>query len=734
MRLVGSPPDDQPAVAYLGASTGAIVGSAEPTLSKIEGTTTAELQSRVSTSVQRSSVLEYAGPPAFERILGMPFVSGQQGPPGPPGPPGGPGPEGPPGDPGESAPIRPRVYHVDDYGADASGATESNQALIDAYEAMGSEPGVILFGVGTYKLFVGLNEAQGRLLRPGQAVVGQGSGQTFIDYRGSGACFEFRNKSFDSTSTKPAGGCHGLTILGWYSGESNSYGIRYGDIWRMRISDVEISGFNRTGCIGLWGDNQSRWSERGFIECVVNQCTECFVFESNTGDQGFPSGSFDYSQYWLSFVAQPNQHAFVLRSGTAGSQVSMNGASITLTGNCQLGSTNTGVMFRVGKDNADGASFSGELQIGVETSGSGAAAHFDFMQGTGNFWEINSKVTATGSINLIPFSGANFQTGNATPRTFAFAGLLKGSPSLGSTSTVQAFQSLQVITQPRGGTFLDATNCIQTVYVTEATGGTFTLSYGGNTTAPLAYDATPAQVETALAGLASIGAGNVEVIQGQHRFVNSVAVDETAWRVRFIGALAETDVPAITVNGASLTGTSPSADVVVTVPGSPNNTYVFYLEGGSIFLLDPYPGSYRTRLETGGLTIFGSPLLGGDSAYGLNTVDVWIKQPDTGGPAVFEPPFFVPSFYSGSTYSFEWIDGQDPVLSTEPGAIDILRLTSYNLSVWKGQHLTRLSTTNVPPPASSTSPGVVGQIAFDADWQYTCVAENTWKRSPLSTW
>jgi len=33
-----------------------------------------------------------------------------------------------------------------------------------------------------------------------------------------------------------------------------------------------------------------------------------------------------------------------------------------------------------------------------------------------------------------------------------------------------------------------------------------------------------------------------------------------------------------------------------------------------------------------------------------------------------------------------------------------------------------------------TSPGVKGQIAYDADYQYTCIADNSWKRSPLSTW
>jgi hypothetical protein len=37
-------------------------------------------------------------------------------------------------------------------------------------------------------------------------------------------------------------------------------------------------------------------------------------------------------------------------------------------------------------------------------------------------------------------------------------------------------------------------------------------------------------------------------------------------------------------------------------------------------------------------------------------------------------------------------------------------------------------------PASSTAPGVAGQIAWGPDYVYVCVATNTWKRSALSTW
>ena len=37
-------------------------------------------------------------------------------------------------------------------------------------------------------------------------------------------------------------------------------------------------------------------------------------------------------------------------------------------------------------------------------------------------------------------------------------------------------------------------------------------------------------------------------------------------------------------------------------------------------------------------------------------------------------------------------------------------------------------------PGSASSSGTAGDIRFDANFVYVCVATNTWKRSALSTW
>lgn len=91
-------------------------------------------------------------------------------------------------------------------------------------------------------------------------------------------------------------------------------------------------------------------------------------------------------------------------------------------------------------------------------------------------------------------------------------------------------------------------------------GGTFTLTFGANTTAALAFDVSPALVQAALEGLASIGSGNVTVsgIAGKY------------YVVTFVGSKAATDVAEITGAGAALTPASVvSVDTIVEGAASP---------------------------------------------------------------------------------------------------------------------------------------------------------------------
>jgi hypothetical protein len=51
-----------------------------------------------------------------------------------------------------------------------------------------------------------------------------------------------------------------------------------------------------------------------------------------------------------------------------------------------------------------------------------------------------------------------------------------------------------------------------------------------------------------------------------------------------------------------------------------------------------------------------------------------------------------------------------------------------------GFYTTALNVTTSNTPASSSATGVAGQIVWDSNYVYVCIATNTWKRSPISTW
>ncbi len=101
----------------------------------------------------------------------------------------------------------------------------------------------------------------------------------------------------------------------------------------------------------------------------------------------------------------------------------------------------------------------------------------------------------------------------------------------------------------------------QTVTITGTpTGGTFTLTLAGQTTAAIAYNATATAVKTALEALSNVNVGDVSVSGGPG--------PGTPYVVTFGGQYAGEDMPAMTASGASLTGgSSPAVGVSTTTAG-----------------------------------------------------------------------------------------------------------------------------------------------------------------------
>lgn len=126
---------------------------------------------------------------------------------------------------------------------------------------------------------------------------------------------------------------------------------------------------------------------------------------------------------------------------------------------------------------------------------------------------------------------------------------------------------------------------VQTVTITGGpTGGTYTLTFDGATTAAIAYNATAAAVQTALEALSNINPGDVVCAGGPH--------PGTAVTVTFGGQYAGENVPQMTAASGSLTGgTTPTVTVTTTTgggSGSSDGTETFV---GFLFTAVPVPAA-----------------------------------------------------------------------------------------------------------------------------------------------
>jgi hypothetical protein len=139
---------------------------------------------------------------------------------------------------------------------------------------------------------------------------------------------------------------------------------------------------------------------------------------------------------------------------------------------------------------------------------------------------IDSFTYTTGDI--IRRSGINFIYDNATPTVSSSSTNTQGSSS-------------------------PATNEVQSVVISNATGGTFKLTFNGNQSAStIAWNADAATFKTVLESISGIGSGNTTVVKTG----TSGAGTAATYRITFINSLAATNVGQITVTSVSLTNTN----------------------------------------------------------------------------------------------------------------------------------------------------------------------------------
>jgi hypothetical protein len=103
---------------------------------------------------------------------------------------------------------------------------------------------------------------------------------------------------------------------------------------------------------------------------------------------------------------------------------------------------------------------------------------------------------------------------------------------------------------------LETVNEVQLLSVT-ASGGGFTLSFQGESSGEVPFNATAGEVQAALEALPDVGSGAVAVS----------GAEGGPWRIEFTGALSGSNVAELQVEGAGLTGPEPSATVSTEVQG-----------------------------------------------------------------------------------------------------------------------------------------------------------------------
>lgn len=110
------------------------------------------------------------------------------------------------------------------------------------------------------------------------------------------------------------------------------------------------------------------------------------------------------------------------------------------------------------------------------------------------------------------------------------------------------------------------TSAVQAILIQNANGGTFTISYSGQTTSALAYNAGSNDVQNALAALSNIGIGGVTVQQTPQ----NTALNVAPYVVYFGGILANVAQAMFTADITNLDSSSPltpSATITLTTVG-----------------------------------------------------------------------------------------------------------------------------------------------------------------------
>ena len=218
----------------------------------------------------------------------------------------------------------------------------------------------------------------------------------------------------------------------------------------------------------------------------------------------------------------------------------------------------------------NGASITGAATVSVTTTQAGGAISEiqDVTSNNGEPYQLTHGSYTSGFLSA-NMTAAQFQTALEAMPSFGAGNVLVSRSNTATTVTFRVswvgalignnYALMSFVSTPTGGVIAavqDGTTQNekqQVSLVGSPTGGTFTLTFQGQTTAAIAYNADTATLDAALEALSNIGVGDVTCTGGP--------LPGTAIVVEFTTALANTDVQQMTGSGTSLTGASVNVSV-----------------------------------------------------------------------------------------------------------------------------------------------------------------------------
>lgn len=243
--------------------------------------------------------------------------------------------------------------------------------------------------------------------------------------------------------------------------------------------------------------------------------------------------------------------------------------TLTLGGTWQAGDT---ITFAI-PDTSSGKQFTLTIGATVTTTAIGTAIAEAWNAANGDDLATDYSATEYGA-NIPEFDEITAAAASSTTVTFTHD--TKGTPFTLAVSRVTAVSgsvSLTTTTAATGpnhwdnavnwsGSALPVTgvNEIQTLTITGTpTGGDFTITYSGQTTAAIAFDASAAAVQSALEALSNIAVGDVSCGGG--------ALPGTPVTITFTGTLGYQNVALATTTDSLTGGTAPASAIATTTAG-----------------------------------------------------------------------------------------------------------------------------------------------------------------------